>query len=125
MSDPIGEFTLEHKGTTYIKTDEGIDNYNNFMGTATEFGTVMGTLKVSNPLTGSLPTAGPCTWSSQAFLEDGTTMSGFGEGTFEQLPGQQKWKINLKVDVSDGGSVRSEGEIDLGTLIYSGALFET
>ena len=125
MSDPIGEFTLEHKGTTYIKTDEGIDNYSNFMGTATGYGTVMGTLKVSNPLTGTLPTAGPCTWSSQAFLEDGTMMSGFGEGTFEQLPGQQKWKINLKVDVSDGGSVRSEGEIDLGTLIYSGALFET
>jgi hypothetical protein len=124
MSDPIGEFSLEHKGTTYIKTDESLDSYANFAGTATGYGSVFGTLKVSNPLTGSIPTTGDCTWSSQAFLEDGTTMTGFGEGTFDQQTGQHHWKITLNIQVSNGDSLRSEGEIDLATLLYKGAMYE-
>ncbi len=124
MSDPIGEFTLEHKGTTYLKTDDGLDNYINFSGTATGYGSVFGTLKTSNPLTGSVPTTGACTWSSQAFLEDGTTVTAYGEGNFEQVSDQQKWKINLNIQVSNGDNLRSEGEIDLETLMFSGVMYE-
>ena len=124
MSDPIGEFTLEHKGTTYLKTDDGLDSYANFAGTATGYGAVFGTLKVSNPLVGTIPSSGACTWTSQAFLDDGTIMTGYGEGTFEQHAGLQKWKVNLEIQVSNGDSLRSEGEIDLETLTYSGAMYE-
>ncbi len=124
MSDPVGEFTLEHKGTTYLKSDDGLDSYANFAGTATGYGSVFGTLKVSNPLSGTVPTSGACTWTSQAFLEDGTTVTAYGEGTFEQEAGQHKWKINLTIQISNGDSLRSEGEIDLETLIFSGAMFE-
>ncbi len=115
-----GEFSLEHKGTTYIKTDDGLDNYVNFQGTATGYGTVIGTLKGSNPLTGSISTSGPCTWSSQAFLEDGTTVTAYGEGSYEQLTDQQKWNITLDIEISNGDKIRSEGQIDLTTLIFSG-----
>ena len=124
MSDSVGEFSLEHKGTTYIKTDESLDSYANFAGTATGYGSVFGTLKVSNPLAGSIPTSGDCTWSSQAFLEDGTTVTGFGEGTFDQQPGQHQWKITLNIQISNGDSLRSEGEIDLATLLFKGAMYE-
>lgn len=124
MADPVGEFTLEHKGTTYIKTDDGLDNYINFAGTATGYGTVFGTLKGSNPLTGTVPATGPITWSSQAFLEDGTTVTAHGEGTFEKNSDEHKWKINMNIQVSNGDNLRSEGEIDLETLIFSGVLYE-
>lgn len=115
-----GEFSLEHKGTTYIKTDDGLDNYVNFQGTATGYGTVIGTLKGSNPLTGPISTSGPCTWSSQAFLEDGTTVTAHGEGSYEQLTDQQKWNITLDIEISNGDKIRSEGQIDLVTLVFSG-----
>ncbi len=124
MADPVGEFSLEHKGSTYIKTDDGLDGYVNFMGDATGYGTVMGTLKVSNPLTGSIATSGPCTWSSQAFLEDGTTVTAYGEGTYEQQASQQRWKVTLNLQISNGDSIRSEGEIDLETLVFSGNIYE-
>ena len=115
-----GDFSLEHRGTTYIKTDDGLDSYANFMGTATGYGTVAGTLKVSNPLSGSIPTSGSCSWSSQAFLEDGSTVTSFGEGEFEQHSGQQKWSISLDIQISNGDRLHSEGEINLATLVFSG-----
>ena len=119
-----GEFSLEHRGTTYIKTDDALDSYANFMGTATGFGTVAGTLKVSNPLSGPVATSGPCSWSSQAFLEDGTTVTAHGEGSYEQLSATQKWAISLDIEISNGDKLRSEGEVALDTLIFSGKFDE-
>lgn len=119
-----GEFSLEHRGTTYIKTDDALDSYANFMGTATGFGTVAGTLKVSNPLSGPVAMSGPCTWSSQAFLEDGTTVTAHGEGSYEQLSATQKWAISLDIEISNGDKLHSEGEVALDTLIFSGKFDE-
>ena len=124
MSDPVGEFSFKHQGSTYIKTEDGLDNYVNFVGTATDFGTVFGTLKVSNPLSGPVSNSGACTWSSQAFLDDGTTVTAHGEGSYEQLAGEQRWQIALTIQISNGDSLRSEGEIDLETLVFSGKIYE-
>ena len=115
-----GEFSLEYRGTTYVKTDDGLDSYANFMGAATGFGTVAGTLKVTNPLSGPVATSGPCTWSSQAFLDDGTTVTAHGEGSYEQLTGEQKWAVSLNIEISNGDKLRSEGEVALDTLVFSG-----
>lgn len=115
-----GEFTLDYRGTTYIKTDDGLDSYANFMGTATGFGTVAGTLKVSNPLSGPIATSGPCSWSSQAFLDDGTTVTAYGEGSYEQLSAEQKWAVSLDIEISNGDQLHSEGQVALDTLVFSG-----
>jgi hypothetical protein len=123
MADPVGEFSLEHGGTTYLKTDDGVDSYANFMGTATGFGTVSGTLKVSNPLSGSISTSGACTWASQAFLDDGTSVTSAGEGTYEQQSGEHRWVITLDIQLSNGDRLRSEGEINLQTLVFSGKIY--
>jgi hypothetical protein len=122
MADPAGEFSLKHQGTTYLKTADGLDSYANFVGPATGFGTVFGTLKVTNPLSGPVATSGPCTWSSQAFLDDGTTVTAHGEGSYEQQAGEQRWQISMQIQISDGSSLRSEGAIDLTTLEFSGKI---
>ena len=124
MADPAGEFSLRHQGTTYLKSGDGLDSYANFVGTATGFGSVFGTLKVTNPLSGPVATSGPCTWSSQAFLDDGTTVTGHGEGSYEQQAGDHRWQISMQIQISDGSSLRSEGEIDLTTLEFTGKISE-
>jgi hypothetical protein len=124
MTDSAGDFTFQLQGNTYLKTDDSIDNYANFVGAATSFGTVMGTLKVSNPQSGPIPTSGPCTWTSQAFLDDGTTVTAHGEGSYEQLASEQKWNIDLKIQISNGANLRSVGEIDLAKQTFSGKFSE-
>ena len=124
MSDPIGEFSLNHAGTTYSKTADGeLASYANFQGTATGYGQVYGTLILTRPLSEAGSTSGTCTWAAAAFLEDGSTAGGLGEGTWEQNAGEHKWKVNMVTKVSSGETVRSEGEISLETLVYSGKLF--
>ena len=124
MSEQIGEFSLKHTGSTYAKAADGdLAQYANFEGTATGFGTVFGTLVFKNPLSEVGTTSGTCQWAGQAFLDDSTNLGGLGEGTWEQLEGQHKWKINMNVDISDGSKHRSEGEIDLETLSFNGKIF--
>ena len=124
MTDSTGEFSLQLGSNTYIKTDDSVDNYANFTGTATSFGTVMGTIKVSNPLSGPIATSGPCTWSSQSFLDDGTTVTAYGEGSYEQLAAEQKWNIDLTIQISNGSKIRSVGEIDLVKQTFNGKFSE-
>ena len=56
----------------------------------------------------------------QGFLEDGTVVVGLGEGTFESVPGQHIARTSMLIDVSDGTKIRSEGEMALETLIWTG-----
>ena len=124
MSEQIGEFSLKHAGSTYAKTLEGeLANYANFTGTASGYGAVFGTLKFQNPLSDVGSGSGTCTWSGQAFLDDGTSVGGFGEGTWQQIGNENKWTVNMNVEVSDGSRHRSEGEIDLATLSFTGKMF--
>ena len=60
----------------------------------------------------------------QAHLDDGTTLGGFGEGTWERVESQNRWIITMLVDISDGSRHRSVGEISLETLMFTGKIFE-
>ena len=121
MSEAIGEFSLKHAGSTYAKNKDGeLANYANFSGTADGYGQVFGTMGSSLPLADAGATSGTCTWAGQGFLEDGSTVGGLGEGTWEKLEGQLKWVIKLEIEISNGDRVRSEGEIDLETLMFTG-----
>ena len=124
MSDSIGEFSHKHTGSGYTKTAEGvIVGYSNWEGTATGFGTVFGTLSVPHGESGA--TSGSCTWIGQAFLDDGSSVTGEGEGTWQQVEGQHRWKLSFPViEISSGGRLRSEGEIDLATRTFTGQLFD-
>ena len=121
MSETGGEFSLKHTGTTYAKNSDGeIASYVSWEGTATGFGVVFGTLCFTNPLAAGGATSGSCSWVGQAFLEDTTTTTALGEGTWQQVEGEQKWSVSQEIELSDGSRIRSEGEIDLAARTYTG-----
>ena len=125
MSEEIGEFTLKHTGCTYGTNPEGeIIANNNFVGEATGFGPVWGTLISKQPLSSTNSSTGNCQWVGIAFLEEGSELGGIGNGTWEKINGSHQWNIIMNVDLSDGGSHRAEGSINLDTLIYSGKIYE-
>lgn len=124
MSDLIGEFSLNHAGTTYMKDANGnLVQYANFQGTADGFGQVHGTLILSQALADAGASSGTISWAAKAFQDDGTVLGGFGEGTWKQSSGEQRWTVNMLTEISNGDKLRSEGEISLETLVYSGKIF--
>ena len=125
MSEQIGEFTLKHAGCTCGTNSEGeIVNNNNFVGEATGFGPVWGTLISAQPLTDANAGAGECQWVGVAFLDDGSELGGLGSGTWEKSSDNHKWNVVLNIDLSNGEKHRSEGSMDLETLIFSGKIYQ-
>ena len=124
MAESTGEFALNHLGNVYAKNAEGVVvAHANYEGTATGFGTVMGTM--SFPLPESGATSGTCTWTGQGFPPDTPWTSSSGEGTWEQIEGRYAWKISLPIiEISDGTRLRSEGELDLAAKTLSGQMFD-
>lgn len=124
MADSIGEFELNHVGNVYAKNDDGaVVAYVNYEGTATGFGTVMGTMSFPLPQSGA--TSGTCTWTGQGFPPDSAWTTSSGDGTWEQIPGRYAWNISLPViEISDGSRIRTQGELDLEAKTLKGQMFE-
>ena len=124
MADSIGEFSLNHISNAYAKNGDGVVvAYVNYDGTATGFGTVMGTLAFPLPDGGA--SSGAVSWIGQAFPPDRPWNTASGDGTWEQVEGRYAWKISLPVlELSDGTRLRSEGEVDLEARTFNGQLFE-
>mgnify|MGYP001815580840 FL=1 len=124
MADAAGEFTLNHTGNAYAKNDEDVVvAYANYEGTATGFGTVMGTLAFPLPVQGA--TSGAVTWTGQAFPPDQEPSTSFGEGTWEQVDGRHAWTISMPaLEVSDGTRLKTEGVVDLEARTFNGQMFE-
>ncbi len=124
MSEQIGEFSLKHNGNTYGTNSAGeMTTSANFIGEASGFGTVWGTLFSATPLSEASANSGSLEWAGNAFLEDGTVLGGLGKGTWEKPENEHKWKIVMHVDLSNGDKQRAEGEIDLETLMYEGKIY--
>ena len=123
MAEPTGEFSFNQTGNAYVKGDDGVVvAYVNYDGTATGFGTVIGTLAFPLPKGGA--TSGTCSWAGQGFPPDRAWVTGSGEGTWEQVKGRYAWKIRIPViEISDGSRLRSEGEIDLEARTFKGKNF--
>ena len=125
MSEEIGRFSLTHIGSTYgINSAREITSSANFQGHATGFCTVWGTLLSANPLSDSNATSGEIQWVGKAFLEDGSVLGGIGKGAWEKPDSEHIWKLIVHVDISTGEKQRSEGSIDLETLIYTGKIYK-
>ena len=124
MADPVGMFSHAMKNNSFTRADDGtLIATVDFEGTAEGFGTVLSTLRVPLP-TGGAP-SGSCTWMGQGFPEDRAWVTGVGEGTWEQIPGQYRWKLSVPVmEISDGSRLRCEGEIDFAARTFRGQMFD-
>ena len=125
MGNEIGKFSLEHVSNVYMQDANGqIVNHTNWKGTSDVAGTVYGTLifgpnelmEMNDTLEG-----GPVKWIVQAFLENGSTLAGIGEGEWSKKPGEHIWSLDYIIQISDGSKIRSVGEIHLESLTYTGA----
>ena len=113
----MGEFSFKATSVTYEETSTRV----NLHGSATGFGTVQGTLT----FTASAPdaTSGKCNWRGVGYLDDGKTIAGSAEGTWETV-GKHKWRIRGINYLTDGRTFVSDGEADLATQSYKGKLYE-
>jgi len=110
----IGDFTLKSITTGYA-LEGGIVQIN-LDGPATGYGTVLGTLTFRGEPGAK---SGPLSWRGQGFLDTGDTVTGTGEGTWEEM-GKHKWGTRLIVSTSDGKCHASDGHLDLKTRTLSG-----
>jgi hypothetical protein len=114
----IGEFTLKTITTTYALEGDSVQV--NLDGTASGYGTVIGTLTFRGEAGAK---SGPLSWRGQGFLDNGDTITGMGEGTWEEA-GKHRWRTRLIVSTSDGKSHASDGLLDLKTRTLSGKMME-
>ena len=114
----IGQFTLKSITTSYALDGGSVEV--NLDGTATGYGTVLGTLTFRGEPGAK---SGPLSWRGQGFLDTGDTVTGIGEGTWEES-GKHKWRTRLIVSTSDGNSHASDGLLDLKTRTLSGKMLE-
>jgi hypothetical protein len=124
MADSIGTFELNHTGNAYAKNDDGVViAYANYDGTASEFGSVLGTLAFELPESGA--TSGTCAWTGQSFPPDSPWTTSSGEGTWEQIEGKHAWKVTIPaLEGSDGRVISSEGVVDLEARTFNGQMFD-
>ena len=124
MGNEIGKFSLEHVSNVYIQDTNGqISNQTNWKGTSDVAGIAYGTLifgpndlmEMNDNLEG-----GPVKWIVQAFLPNGSTLAGVGNGEWSKKPGEHVWTVDYIIQISDGSKIRSIGEIHLDTLVFSG-----
>ena len=124
MSEELGTYSLKYKGSTYTSNEAGdITIHQNWEGAADGFGTVFGTLIWGPTPPSGLNEGGKIEWVAQAFLDDGTTVVGQGEGTWETPPDDHVAKTSLLINISDGTQIRSEGEMALETLEWNGTIY--
>jgi hypothetical protein len=124
MEDAIGTFETKHTGNTYSRTAEGHLVINaHFEGAGTGYDSAFGTLSVTQELSKASATSGTCTWAGQSFQTDGTTLGMLGDGTWEQLSDESKWKVIMNVEISNGVMARTEGVLDLPARLYTGSIF--
>ncbi len=114
----LGEYQLKSTGTRY--NEDGGGAAVDLDGTATGFGTVLGTLIVrAEP--GA--TGGSASWRGQSFLDNGERSAATGEGTWEDC-GTNQWRVRLIVSTTNGQTFATDGVLDLGSRSMNGKLLD-
>ena len=94
----IGEFSLNAITATYSPGPAGgVLNQVNWEGTATGFGAVFGTATFAGGAKG-----GSYSWCGEAFMDDGSVLTGGGPGTVESV-GKHRWSTKGYMDPQTGG----------------------
>ena len=138
MSEVLGTFELEHVCNTYTTDSENnITNHTNWRGSADGYGSIWGTLTFAPTPLGSMTEklgGGEVRWTGQGFLEDGTSVTGTGAGTWRKDPNGHIWHTDYILDISDGTKIHSvNNKIQIGSgnedeiirFNADGILFET
>jgi hypothetical protein len=117
LGKEIGDFSFKITSTSY-EGDAGVRI--DVDGTATNFGTVLGSIAISGEPGAQ---SGSASWRGQGFLDNGEVVTGRGEGTWEAL-GQHKWRTRMIISVSDGQTLASDGQLDLASRSFTGKNLE-
>jgi hypothetical protein len=119
MGKEIGEFSFKVTSVSYAADGSTVSA--NLDGTATGFGTVLGSLifKVTAPGT----KCGTCSYRGAGYLDDGSEVAGTAEGVWH-ASGKHRWRIRGINLLSSGQLVTSDGELDLASRSYKGKLFD-
>ena len=114
----LGEYSFKFTSLTITPGPAGsVLIAGNCEGEASGFGTIVGTATFVGRKSGTF------SWCSVAYLNNGDELSGTGPGTFESS-GKHRWRTQGFVEISDGQTIASEGEIDLATRSWNGKIFE-
>jgi len=115
------EFSLKSTSVTYNEIPGGGETEINLEGTATGFGTVLGTMSLWADGPGA--DSGRSSWVGSGYLENGEVVQGTGDGFFEKV-GKHKWRVRSVVRVSSGALLLSDGVLSLDGRSYKGMLTE-
>jgi len=69
-------------------------------------------------------TAGPGSFTGAAFQDGGEVVGLTGEGCWEQLDGEQKWRVRGINMASNGQILLSDGTLDLAARSFNGTITE-
>lgn len=118
LGKELGNYALKQTGVSY--GEDGASVTVDFDGTATDFGTVLGTLILrAEPEA----TQGTCSWRGQSFLDSGERSVAMGEGTWEDC-GTNQWRVRLLVNSSDGRTFATDGTLDLASRSLNGKILD-
>jgi len=115
----IGEFSFKFTTHTNHPGPAGsVLTQFDWEGTATGFGAVFTTTtSVGGAKGGTFSECGT------AYLENGDSFSGIGQGTYESI-GRNRWRTADFIQISDGRKIAKEGEVDLASRSWKGTLSE-
>ena len=125
MAEPIGEFNMKNTGISFdLLSDDRIQQTADFEGTASGFGAVLGTMILRQYLSETSNTSGPLSFVGKALLDDNSLLGGIGQGTWEQIGQEARFKVVMTVKVSDGSQHRSEGIVDHVARTFNGKMYD-
>ena len=117
----VGDFSFTATSVTVSSTgDGGVSQQVNLEGTATGFGSVMGTLTFYASEPGA--DSGFVTWNGSAYMDNGEANGGLGRGVFNKA-GNHTWRVRSIIQVKGGPLLLTEGEIALEGKTYQGKLY--
>ena len=124
---PIGEASDEFTSTVTSSTFERLEGGGSQVTINLEFkGSLFpradGTLTLRVPVPGA--PAGPASFTGAGFLDGGEVVGLSAEGCWEQVPGQQKWRVRGLNMSSAGQVLLSDGTLDLESRSYNGTVAE-
>jgi hypothetical protein len=117
----VGEFSMTSTGVTVTGLESGGGaNHVNLEGTATGFGTVIGTLTFLADEPGGK--SGTTAWLGAGYLDNGDVLEGSGEGVYDEA-GKHQWRVRAIIRVADGSVLLSDGKLSLKGRTYKGKLY--
>jgi hypothetical protein len=120
LGKQIGEFSLKTTSLTLTPGPGGsVLVQGNFEGTSATFGAILrtGTFVSAGAKSGTFSVC------AAAYLENGDSLTGNGQGTFESI-GRHQWRTQELMHISDGRTFDIEGEMNLAERAWTGKIFE-